>query len=591
MSYFPDTSQGQAVDGLPAASALSSGNILMLRQGALDVQTTLSALQSFLGNILPAVPGVPGAPVQGSVATTSMALSWAAPSSGGTAANYVLQQSAAGSGNWTTAASPTVSSASVSGLTAATGYDYRVAAANAGGTSAYSAILSNAMTAAALAAPNTVSGLGASGATSNSLTLTWVEGGGTPAARSVAQRTPSGSGPYIQSAGTFGSTGGTVTGLSAGSSYDFQVVETNATGSSAAATLVNVATAAPLALPGQVAGLVVGTMTSSTAPLSWAAPSSGGATASYKAEYRATSVGGAYSALNGITGTAVTITGLSASTGYDFRVTALNASGSGTPSAVVTGTAASAPVVPSYPAVPTAITRVAIFDANAGVTLNGSNLVIALADQSGSGNNLSSVGAGITVVPLSQNGLPGVNMTSTNAGLAATAGAAWLASMQGSSTISYVFKSAYNGGSQAKLFAFDEVSSRSAGDYFAYITNSATTPSMTAYRRGTSNGAGTGLGVYTTANQLTKLVIRWNSAANSGAGETAIWYNGTKTIANGSFVPTITAFARFILGQTADNTANNGLNGLFYEAQLYQGAMSDADVGTLVTYMTNKWGS
>ncbi len=572
-------------------SALSGANIVVLRQGTLDVQTTLGNLQSFLSGVAPAVPGAPGAPVQGNTTNSAIALTWAPPSTGGAVANYILQQSAAGSGNWSVAASLVSPSALISGLSASTGYDFRVAAVNGGGTGPYSALLSNALTAATLAAPNSVSSLAASGATSSSLTLSWVESGGAPTTRSVVQRTPSGSGAYAASAGSFGATGGTVTGLSAASSYDFQVVESNAAGSSAPAILTNVLTTAVLAVPGQVTGLTLGTATSSTMPLSWTAPSSGGATASYKVEYRVTSVAGAFTALNGVTGTATTLSGLSASTGYDVRVTAVNTAGNGTASVIVAGTTAVAPASSSYPAVPAGIARVAAFDANAGLTLNGSNLVTALADQSGNGNNLSGAGTGITVVPLSQNGLPGINMTGTNAGLAAPVGAAWLAKMQGDSTIAYVFKSAYNGGSVARLFAFDEVTSRSAGDYFAYVNSSTTTPAMTAYRRATSNGAGTGLGVYTTASQLTKVIIRWNSAANSGAGEMAIWYNGTKTTASGSFVPTITAFARFILGQTTDNTTNNGLNGLFYEAQFYQGAMSDADVGTLVSYMTGKWGS
>jgi hypothetical protein len=94
--------------------------------------------------------------------------------------------------------------------------------------------------------------------------------------------------------------------------------------------------------PGQVTGLTAGTATSSAQPLSWTAPASGGAPSAYTVEYRLTGGSTFTTFANNITGTSTTVTGLTAATGYDYRVTATNAAGSGTPSSVMSATTAAA---------------------------------------------------------------------------------------------------------------------------------------------------------------------------------------------------------------------------------------------------------
>ena len=333
MTYFPDTSNGLTVDSLPQAVALSSANTLVLRQGGFDVQMTLSALQAYVGG-LPASPGAPGAPLQGSTSGTSIVLSWAAPTSGGAVASYVLQQSLTGLGSWTAVATPTTAGVTVNGLAAGTGYDFRVAGTNAGGTGAYSGLLVNALTSSGLVSPNTVTGLSMTLATSNMITLAWSESGGSPTARTVTQRTPSGTGPYVAASGSFGASGGTVTGLLASSSYDFQVVESNASGSSGVATLSNVSTTA--AAPGQVSGLAAVVTTSTSVNLTWT--NAAGATA-WLVSQRTPSGTGSYVAgtLSGLSSTTgATVTGLAAGQGYDFQVIASNSGGTG-PAATVSG--------------------------------------------------------------------------------------------------------------------------------------------------------------------------------------------------------------------------------------------------------------
>lgn len=92
--------------------------------------------------------------------------------------------------------------------------------------------------------------------------------------------------------------------------------------------------------PGQVTGLTAGTATSTTQPLSWTAPASGGAPTGYSMEYRTSAGPGTWTSGGTATGTSGTVSGLASATGYDYRVTATNGTGSGTPSSVVSATTA-----------------------------------------------------------------------------------------------------------------------------------------------------------------------------------------------------------------------------------------------------------
>jgi len=105
-----------------------------------------------------------------------------------------------------------------------------------------------------------------------------------------------------------------------------------------------------LAAPGQVTGLTVGTPTSSSLPLTWTAPGTGGAVSAYTVEHRATGSTAWTTDTTSDTATAYVVAGLAAATGYDVRVTATNASGAGTPSAVASGTTAAAATPAPTPA-------------------------------------------------------------------------------------------------------------------------------------------------------------------------------------------------------------------------------------------------
>lgn len=132
-----------------------------------------------------------------------------------------------------------------------------------------------------------------------------------------------------------------VTGLTNGSSYDFRVVATNENGKGAYSGTYTY-THSPTA-PFQVTGLVV-TAGSTKAYLTWTAPINGGSVITdYLIEYKLTS-SGSWSTFShtASTSTSITVTSLTNGSSYDFRVSAINAVGTGTASSTVSVTPLSA---------------------------------------------------------------------------------------------------------------------------------------------------------------------------------------------------------------------------------------------------------
>ena len=115
-----------------------------------------------------------------------------------------------------------------------------------------------------------------------------------------------------------------MTALAASTGYDFQVFAANAAGGGTPSAVASATTIT--AAPGLPTGLAAGAATGTTMPLSWTAPASGGAVASYSVRW-SPHAANAWTTVANISGTSTTITGLTVSTSYDFEVEAVNAGG------------------------------------------------------------------------------------------------------------------------------------------------------------------------------------------------------------------------------------------------------------------------
>jgi hypothetical protein len=192
---------------------------------------------------------------------------------------------------------------------------------------------------AAPAAPGQVTGLAASGATSSTMTLSWTapSSGGTPTAYTVNYRI-TGTSPWSSATTSASASPFTVTGLSASTSYDFEVIATNSGGSGTASSTVTASTDAAGAAPGAPTNLAASTATSSTMTLTWSAPASGGTVSGYSAYFKLHS-GSTWSlATAGLAASATSykVTGLASGTSYDFYVAANSAGNGSTASGTVT---------------------------------------------------------------------------------------------------------------------------------------------------------------------------------------------------------------------------------------------------------------
>jgi hypothetical protein len=271
-------------------------------------------------------PGQVTGLVIGAITSSSIVLAWQAPGTGGSAIGYTVNYRVTALGGAWTSQSATGTSLAVSGLSAATQYDFQVVANNVAGSGATSAIVTGTTLAAPIQVPGQVTGVTPGSSTATSVALSWnvPVSGGAVDHYTVQYRITGGTGWNTVASNVTG-TNYTVAGLAAATGYDFQVAAVNAAGSGAASAPVSATTT--IAPPGLPTALTAGTATATTMPLTWTAPSSGGAAASYSVQW---SLHGAnnWTAITGISSTSMTVTGLIANTAYDFEVQAVNAGGS-----------------------------------------------------------------------------------------------------------------------------------------------------------------------------------------------------------------------------------------------------------------------
>ena len=278
--------------------------------------------------------GMPG-PVTGLAVTAGngqVSLSWTAPLSNGGSAitDYVIQQSTDAGVTWTTFADAisTATRATVTGLTNGTSYLFGVAAVNAAVTGTY--------TRSASVTPRTVAGsvtdlAGTAG--NGQVSLSWTAptstGGGAISDYRIRQSSNAGATWITFRDAISTATSATVTGLTNGASYLFQVAAVNGAG---AGTYARSASVTPRTVAGAVTGLAR-TAGNGQVSLSWKAPTSTGGSAITDYVIRRSSDAGATwtTFIDAVsTATSATVTGLTNGTSYMFQVAAVNGAGTGT---------------------------------------------------------------------------------------------------------------------------------------------------------------------------------------------------------------------------------------------------------------------
>ena len=307
-SGTPTLPTGQAAE--LRAFTYSSGNVVFA---------------AIAGGALAQPPGQVTGLAVGVATPSSVALTWQAPATGGAATGYTVNYRVTSLGGAWTLQSAAGTSLIVSGLAAATQYDFAVIANNAAGSGAASSVATGTTQAAPTQPPGQVTGLAASNPTASTVALAWTapSTGGAVGSYTVQYRTSGGTGWNVAASGVV-TTAYTVTALAASTGYDFQVFAANAAGGGTPSAVASATTIT--AAPGLPTGLAAGAATGTTMPLSWTAPASGGAVASYSARW-SPHAANAWTTVANISGTSTTITGLTVSTSYDFEVEAVNAGG------------------------------------------------------------------------------------------------------------------------------------------------------------------------------------------------------------------------------------------------------------------------
>ena len=295
--------------------------------------------------IAPSAPDPVGSvTADATVAARQVDLSWVAPDANGSAINGYDIQYKLDTQGWedaiTTASSPPLTtSASITGLNAGSDYEFRVRAVNGVDAGDYSTGVS----ATPADIPATPANFAVASFGDSEVALSWdaANANGSAITR-YEYRLDDGNGfGTAISAGT--STTATVTGLTNGTAYDFQIRAVNAIGDSAWSTSI---TETPRTTPTTPANFAVASFSDSEVALSWdAANANGSAITRY--EYRLDDGNGFGTAISAGTSTTATVTGLTNGTAYDFQIRAVNAIGDSAWSTSITETPRTTPTTPT----------------------------------------------------------------------------------------------------------------------------------------------------------------------------------------------------------------------------------------------------
>ena len=292
-------------------------------------------------------PGAPTGLTATASGTTAINLSWSAPGSTGGSAitGYRIEVSSNGGSSWTNLVANTSNTTTTyahTGLTAGATRHYRVSAINANGTGDPSNV-ANATTGAT--APGAPTGLTATANGTTAINLSWSAPGSTGGSAITGYKIEVSSNGTSSWTNLVANTSNTTTtyahtGLTAGATRHYRVSAINANGTGVPSNVANATTGATA--PGAPTGLTATASGTTAINLSWSAPGSTGGSAITGYRIEVSSNGGSgWTNLVANTGNANTTyahTGLTAGATRHYRVSAINANGTGTASNVANAT-------------------------------------------------------------------------------------------------------------------------------------------------------------------------------------------------------------------------------------------------------------
>ncbi len=135
----------------------------------------------------------------------------------------------------------------------------------------------------------------------------------------------------------------TITGLLPSTVYEVRITAFNEAGGGEPSTISVSTTALQDSVPGQATNLTAADIGPTYVTINWQSPSSGGVVSSYSLLYRPSGSLTWSGQINSIVTTSQTVSGLTASTLYEFKVTAFNAGGGGPPSEPIAASTTSTP--------------------------------------------------------------------------------------------------------------------------------------------------------------------------------------------------------------------------------------------------------
>ena len=268
--------------------------------------------------------------------TTTVGLSWTLPTQPGsvTVTRVEVQRQSDTTWSSVTRLGASATTHTVTGLTAGTAHSFRIRLVTSGGNAD-----SDAVSADTLAAPKPATGLASTDPTQTTVDLAWTlpaQGSGVSVTGVEVQQQ---SGTTWSTVATLGAsaTTHTVTGLTAGTRYIFRIRLVTSGGNADS----DAVSADTLAAPRAATGLAASDPTQSTIDLAWTLPAQGSGVSVTGVEVQQQS-GTTWSTVATLGASAAmhTVTGLSASTTYSFRIRLVTNSGSADSDTVSAGTLA-----------------------------------------------------------------------------------------------------------------------------------------------------------------------------------------------------------------------------------------------------------